>query len=326
VRYGVQDWDAVVAAVTQAPELVIATHVNPDGDAIGSALGASLALRKVGKTTHPTWGSSPVAVPFNYTFLPGAKTFVQPEDVPDADTLLAVDCGAADRLGSLQRLVTSARCVINVDHHTGNDEFGHLNVVVTSASSTAELITHILRDAGIEIDRDIATCLYTGIVTDTGRFQYSNSSPDVLRLAADLLALGVPAAKVAQEVFESSPFNYLKLTGRVLDRAVLHEDESFVYSWLTLADLEQTGVSLDETEKLIDLIRSTRSAEVAAMLKEQAGGSYRVSLRSKGPTSVGEIARAHGGGGHELAAGYTAPSVTEAVEGILEALRDHRGH
>ena len=325
MRYGVPDWDATVAALKHAPKLVIATHVNPDGDAIGSALGASLALRRLGKTTYPTWGSKPVAVPFNYTFLPGAKSFMQPEKVPDVDTLLAVDCGAAERLGSLRRLVESVRCVINVDHHAGNDEFGHLNVVVTGASSTAELITHLVRDVGIEIDRDIATCLYTGIVTDTGRFQYSNSSPEVLRLAADLLALGVPATKVAQEVFESSPFNYLKLTGRVLDRAVLLEDESFVYSWLTRADLKETGVSLDETERLIDLIRSTRSAEVAAMLKEQAAGSYRVSLRSKGPTSVGKIAREQGGGGHELAAGFTAPSIAEAIERILEALRNHRG-
>jgi phosphoesterase RecJ-like protein len=210
--------------------------------------------------------------------------------------------------------------VINVDHHSGNTEFGDLNLVVTTASSTAELVTHLLIDCDVEIDRDIATCLYTGVVTDTGRFQYSNTTPDVLRLAADLLAFDVPAAAIALEVFESSPFGYLKLLGRVLERAVLDESQSFVYSWLTLEDLAVTKVAPDETEKVIDVIRSTRSAEVAALIKEQPDGTFRVSLRSKGPTSVGEIARANGGGGHELAAGFTAASVDGATSAILSAL------
>jgi phosphoesterase RecJ-like protein len=145
-----------------------------------------------------------------------------------------------------------------------------------------------------------------------------------MRLAADLLARGVPHVEVAQEVFESSPFGYLKLTGRVLDRAVLDETISFVYSWLTLDDLDQTGVGIDETEKLIDLVRSTRSATVAAMFKEQPDGSYRASLRSKGPTSVGAIARSLGGGGHELAAGFTADSVEDAVAKVTAALTSTR--
>jgi bifunctional oligoribonuclease and PAP phosphatase NrnA len=157
------------------------------------------------------------------------------------------------------------------------------------------------------------------VVTDTGRFQYSNSSPDVLRLAADLLAHGVPAPAIAQEVFESSPFGYLKLCGRVLQRARLYAEERFVYSWVTLEDLTDTGVAMNETEKLIDLVRATRDADVAALFKEQGGDGFRVSLRSKGP-SVGAIARRNGGGGHELAAGFTAGDVEQAVSSIRRAL------
>ena len=325
MRNDVGDWDKVVQVLQDARDVVIATHVNPDGDALGSALGASLGLRKLGVRTHPSWGKSPLTVPANYTFLPGSDDFIQPEDLPDADVWLVVDCGAPDRLGELETRVAAAERVINVDHHTGNSEFGDLNVVVTSASSTAELVTSLLVDAGVEIDRDIATCLYTGIVTDTGRFQYSNTSPDVLRLAADLLAYGVPAAAIALEVFESSPFGYLKLLGRVLERAVLEQELGFVYSWMTLEDLTATDVAPDETEKVIDVVRSTRSAEVAALIKEQPDGKFRVSLRSKGPTSVGAIARSNGGGGHELAAGFTAESVDAATTAIISALERRAG-
>jgi phosphoesterase RecJ-like protein len=245
---------------------------------------------------------------------------VQPGDVPDVDTFLAVDCGAGDRLDGLLDKARRARVLINLDHHPGNDDFGTHNIVVTHVSSTAELVTRLLQDLNVEIDKDIATCLYTGIVTDTGRFQHSNSTPDTLRIAADLLALGVPATEIGQEVFDSSPFGYLKLVGRVLDRAVLFEDVRFVYSWLTLTDLAETGVSPDETDKLIDAVRSTRAADVAALFKEQPDGRYRVSLRSKGP-SVGAIARGRGGGGHELAAGFTAPDVETTVIALREELK-----
>lgn len=320
MRFEVPDWDSAAAALRGARSVVVACHVNPDGDALGSLFAASLGLERLGKKTYPTWGASPATIPFSYRFLPGADTVVQPGDVPETDVFLAVDCGAGDRLGSLEERARAAKVVINVDHHPGNDDFGTYNIVVTHVSSTAELITRLLQDLNVELDKDIATCLYTGLVTDTGRFQYSNSSPDTLRLAADLLALGVVATDIATEVFESAPFGYLKLVGRVLDRAVLFEDVRFVYSWLTLADLAETGVAPDETDKLIDAVRSTRAADVAALFKEQPDGRYRVSLRSKGP-SVGALARSRGGGGHELAAGYTAPDVEQSVIALREELK-----
>ena len=314
------DWHAAVAALREADEIAIACHVNPDGDALGSLFAASLGLARLGKRTYPTWGSTPAAIPFSYGFIPGADSLVQADEVPETETFLAVDCGAAGRLGDIEERARRSKVLINVDHHPGNDNFGTHNLVVTDVSSTAEIITRMLQDLGVEIDRDIATCLYTGIVTDTGRFQYANSSPETLRIAADLLAYGVPATEIAQEVFESSPFGYLKLVGRVLDRAILFEDVRFVYSWLTLADLAETGVAPDETDKLIDALRSTRAADVAALFKEQGDGRYRVSLRSKGP-SVGAIARRYQGGGHDLAAGFTAPDVEQTVIALREELK-----
>ena len=318
------DWDAVVDEFRSASEAVIACHVNPDGDALGATFALHLGLRKLGARTHPTWGADDVRVPSAYSWLPGADDLVASADAPDAPLFVAVDCGAIDRLGTLEGSARAAACLVNIDHHPGNDNFGRLNVVVPEASSSAELVAGLLRDAGVRFDRDIATCLYTGVVTDTGRFSYTNSRPEALRLAADLLEYGVDAPEIAQEVFESSPFAYLKLVGHVLERAVLHPDERFVYSWFTRADLDDVGVAMDETEKLIDLVRATRDADVAAMFKEQDDGRWRVSLRSKGPVSVGALARARGGGGHELAAGFTATDITGAVASILDDVRAER--
>lgn len=321
MRYGLAGWDDAVNALRAADEIAIGCHINPDGDALGSLLGATLGLRQLGKTVYPSWGDEPAVVPFSYRFLSGADTILQPGDVPAVPTFLAVDCGAGDRLGALEALARKAEVLVNVDHHPGNDDFGTINLVSPSASSTAEMIARLLQDLGVEFNKDIATCLYTGVVTDTGRFQYTNSTPETLRIAAELLEYDVPKTDIAQEVYESAPFGYLKLVGHVLERATLFEDEGFVYSWITLADLEETGVARDETDQLIDLIRSTRAAEVAAMFKEEPEGEWRVSMRSKGPRSVGEIARANGGGGHELAAGFTAPTLEGGVAAIRNALR-----
>jgi len=320
MRYEARDWDAAVSALAAANEVAIACHVNPDGDAIGSLLAASLGLQKLGKKTHTSWGDKLDEPHATLGFLRGIDDVVLPHELPETDTFLALDCGAGDRLGELEVLAQKAETLINVDHHPGNDEFGTINVVVPTASSTAELVAALLSDLGVEMDRDIATALYTGIVTDTGRFSYANSSPATLRLAADLLSFGVSAPDVAREVFESAPFGYLKLVGRVLERAELIPDARFVYSWVTRGDLDETGVASEETDRLVDTIRATRAVDVAALFKEQEDGEWRVSLRSKGP-GIAAFARSRGGGGHELAAGFTAPDRDEAVRALTAELR-----
>lgn len=313
------DWAPAVEALQRADDLVVACHVNPDGDALGSMLGAALAAHKRGARVWASWGASPLSLPFAYRWIPGAALVVQPEELPDATPFLALDCGAADRLGDLEVLARRSPCLINVDHHPGNDNFAALNLVHTGASSTAELVAGLISDLGVEIDAEIATCLYTGIATDTGWFQYHNASPSSLRLAADLLEKGVDAPGIAQQVLDSAPFGYMQLLGRALERAILDHSNRFVYSWITQTDLAQTRVNLDETEKLIDQIRSTRDADVAALFKEQPDGTYRVSLRSKG-RPIARLARTRGGGGHELAAGFTASDVEQTVASLVADL------
>jgi phosphoesterase RecJ-like protein len=298
--------------------------VNPDGDALGSLLAMSLGLRKRGAKTYPTWGTNPLPDVSNYSFMPGLDSLIQPMDVPETPVFIALDCGAADRLGDIEPLARKAATLVNIDHHPGNDDFGTINVVVPSASSTAELVMSLLEDAGIELDAAIATSLYTGIVTDTGRFSYSNTTPDTLRKAADLLEQGVSAPDIARELFESSPFGYLKLVGRVLERAELFPDERFVHSWVTQQDLADTDVALGETDRLVDVIRGTNAVEVAALFKEQKDGRWRVSLRSKS-RGIAAFARAHGGGGHELAAGFTAKDRDSSIQELLEELKADPG-
>lgn len=319
-RYGLADWDAAVAELRAAEEVVAACHVNPDGDALGSLMAVYLGLRQLGKKAYISWGATSPTSPYGYGFLNVDDALTEPAALPRPDTFLVLDCGAADRLGELEERALNSPCTINVDHHQGNDLFGTLNLVVPTASSSAELVMRLLQDCGVELDRDIATCLWTGVVTDTGRFQYSNTSPDTLRLASELLELGVPAPDLASEIWGSLPFAYLRLLGMVLCRAVLLADVKVVYSWVRLEDLESTGTSLDEAEGLIDALRSTRDADIAAIFKQQDDGRFRVSLRSKGPRSVGDIARARGGGGHELAAGFTADDIEATVEGIRRDL------
>ena len=319
-RYGLAAWDEALQALRDADEIALACHVNPDGDALGSLLGASLGLKKLGKKTYPTWGATPPSMPPGYGFMPGAADLITPVELPSVKTFWALDCGAGDRLGMVEETARRAETLINLDHHPGNDEFGTVNVVVTTAASTAELVAYMLMDLGVEIDKDIATCLYTGILTDTGNFQYASSTSETMRLAADLLDQGVEKTRIAQEVYESAPFGLLALAGRVLSRAKLHADERLVYSIVTHEDLRVTDVVMEEADGLMDLLRSTRDADVAILFKEQGDGVYKASLRSKGAISVGAIARARGGGGHELASGFTTDDVDGAVEGILKEI------
>ena len=316
----IPELEAAVAALQRAQTVALACHANPDGDAIGSLLAMKLGLDAMGKSTTASWGGPPLQVPPIFEFMAGADQIVPAADVPAADVFVAVDCGGSDRLGSLEALAKAAPVSINIDHHPGNDGFATHNLVVPGASSTAELVAQVLLELGVKIDPVIATALYTGVVTDTGRFSYPSATPRTLRLAADLLEAGADAPRIAQEIFESAPFGYLHLIGRVLDRAVLHESERFIYSWITQKDSLDSGIPMGETGDLIDLVRSTRDADVAALFKEQDDGKWRVSLRSRS-RPIGHIARERGGGGHDLAAGFTVDDRKAAVAEVLAAMQ-----
>jgi bifunctional oligoribonuclease and PAP phosphatase NrnA len=318
-----QEWQAAQAAIAGAGRAVITCHVHPDGDALGSALALHRALANAGRQAVVSF-SEPFTVAPHYRFLAGLDHLTPPDQVPRvADLFVCFDTGSLDRLGSLVDAFQGASRTVVIDHHASNTRFGQVNLIDPDAPASAVLCRELLRRLGLPLDREIATCLYTGLVTDTGRFQYQSTTPDTHLLAAELLGAGVEQYEVAKAVFETNNIDYLRLVGVALGRIVQVPDASLVWTRVGLADLAAHGVDMEETEGLIDLVRTDGASDVAAVLKEQPGGGHKVSLRSKGATDVGQLATRFGGGGHKYAAGFTSELDADTiVAALVEALAD----
>lgn len=313
-----------VEVIRGARSLALACHVNPDGDALGSMLALHHLCRGQGIPSVASW-SEPFVVAPHYTFLPGLHLTTKPQDFPEApEVMVTFDCGSLGRLGDLARPAQAAGELIVLDHHLSNDRYGTINVVDADAAATAVVVRELARSLGWPLTRDAALCLYTGLVTDTGRFQYSNTTPEVFELACELSQFDLPIAAVTRQLFEEHSFRYLKMVGACLARAELDRELGFVATWVTNFDLDGFDVGIEETEGLIDLVRRTAEAGVACVCKETAEG-IRVSLRSVSDVDVGTIAAQFGGGGHKYAAGFVAPyPVTGVLDGIKAALREQR--
>ncbi|HSM02700.1 MAG TPA: bifunctional oligoribonuclease/PAP phosphatase NrnA [Acidimicrobiia bacterium] len=307
-------------AIGSADSLAITCHVSPDGDALGSALGLAHAARAVGKNAIVSFGT-PFVVPPTLEFLDLAP-LVPPKQFPEEPEVMVVfDAGSFDRLVELGASAKRAGTLVVVDHHVTNEGFGDVQVIDGSVAASGQLAVYLLDELGWEIDRTVATCLLTAIVTDTGRFQYSSTSPETLRVAARLVEAGARPEEIGQRVYESVAFAYLKAASIVLGRAELEEELSLVWSWIGHEDLSTTGARYEDLDGLIDDIRIAREAGVAVLLKQVDKG-WKVSLRSRGEVDVGAIAVAHGGGGHHNAAGFTAARpLEEIIESIRSGLR-----
>lgn len=313
-------WARAVEVLTNSGEVIVACHVAPDGDALGAMLGLGSHLEQTGKKVWMSWGSAVLTVPFNYRFLPGVDRVVPPDRIPQTvQTFVAVDCGDAPRLELLASRFAAAGTRVNIDHHLSNTGFGDINLVDPGRASSSELAYELILRMGGQPSPDIATCLYTGVVTDTGRFQFSNTSAETLRLAAELRESGADHLAVAEQVYESAPFDQLHVLGTVLSRARL--EDGVVYSWLELKDLG--GLGMEIAEDFIDVLRAVREADIAMILKEQPEGGWKGSLRSRNDTDVSVVAQSFGGGGHAKAAGFSFDGTLEeliaAVRGRLAA-------
>lgn len=319
-------WEEAVATLRRVGDgrgrIVLACHADPDGDALGSMLALHLCLRRRGYRTVASWGSQPFQVPPQYTFLPGLGTLSPPRDVPShPELLVTVDAASTERLGLLEPLVGTAGTVLVIDHHASNPGFGDVNLVASKAAATAMLVEELIGRLGEPVDKAIATCLYVALVTDTGRFQHPSTDPAAMQLGGRLLGHGIAHEELNRQMFETHSFGYLKLLGRVLDRAEFLPEASLVWSLVSGSDLDDFGVALEETEGVIDLLRTAESAEVAMILKQTGEGGWRVSLRSKGEIDVGALATELGGGGHPYSAGFaTGGDPDEIVAGVRERL------
>jgi len=315
-----EELQAAADLIAGPGQLALACHVCPDGDALGSMLALHHLAAANGAASVASWGE-PFLVAPHYQFLPGLDLTTKPADFPaEPDVMVTFDCGSVRRLGELAPIASAAASagrLIVLDHHATNDRYGSINVVDPHAAATAVVVRRLAGLLHWPLNRDAAICLYTGLVTDTGRFQYSNTTPEVFELAQELAEFDLPIAAMSRQLFEEHRFTYLKLVAACLERAELDADLRFVVTWVTDEDLRRFDVSLEETEGLIDLIRRAVEAEVSCVLKESPEG-IRVSLRALSDTDVGAIATKFGGGGHRFAAGYTSAG---PIADVLSALR-----
>jgi bifunctional oligoribonuclease and PAP phosphatase NrnA len=316
------DRSAVADAIRGHDRFVVTTHENPDGDALGSLLASKLALDQLGKDAVMYLGGE-APLPAEYGFMPlGDLRRRLPEDAGDR-VLLAVDCANETRIGPDPEVLVSAPLVVNVDHHHDNTRFGTINLVDAGASSTGEVLRDVFRDVDVRLTPEIAEALYIALVTDTGRFQYRNTTSKALRLAAELVDAGADVHRVFEGVYETVQFAKLKLLARALERAQIYEGGRLVVSYLRRTDFQEVGAAEPYSEGIIDYLRAVEGADMAALIREPPRDTvptHRVSLRaSSDEIDVSAIARASGaGGGHRQAAGFSSDA---GLDEIVEFLR-----
>ena len=297
-------------AVRAHERFLVATHENPDGDALGSLVAMTLALEQLGKDVVE-YLAGEIPLPHEYRFMPLEKLVRElPGDVGDR-VVVALDAANERRLGpNPDELLDACRLVIDVDHHHDNTRFGDINLIVPDASSTGEILRDLFRELGVSLTPAIAEALYIAIVTDTGRFQYPNTTARALRLAAELVEAGADVQRVFQGVYENVAFGKLKLLARALEHARILEGGRVIVAYLSKEDFEQAGVEEPFSEGIIDHLRAVEGAELAALIREPPtpnGPKRRVSLRTtEDELDVSAIARKSGGGGHKQAAGFSS--------------------
>lgn len=318
--------DLLREKVEQGACVVVAAHVNPDGDALGGALALHLGLARLGLRSTPTVGEAPLKVPAALAELPGVGDLLPPGSLPrpgEVGLLITVDAASPDRLGRVASYLDAGVPCLKLDHHASSTDFGDLRLVAPGAAATVQIVAALLHELDVPLDRDIATCLYAGLVTDTGRFGYASTDRSAMELAGELIEAGAPHAELTTRLFDTRSIGELKLLGSALDRMVFEPDVAMIHSHVTHQELADVGLGLEALEAVIDVIRSADVAEVALVLKPAPDGTWKGSLRSRGEVDVGAIAAEFGGGGHARAAGFSSDDrPQEIVERVIALLRE----
>jgi phosphoesterase RecJ-like protein len=313
------DLAQVLQEIQQRRRFLVTSHARPDGDAIGSTLALAQILRKMGKSAAVILGDP---VPLLYHPLPGSETIVHSSQVNgDYDAVIILECDSVQRtrLRGLEN-----QFLINIDHHVSSRPFANINWIDPSAVATAELIFRLAQAAQVKITPEIATCLYTAVLTDTGAFCYAPTNACTFELAKFLVEHGADPGKIAQSVYFSSPMSKMCLLGAALSR--LERDGAITWMSITRHDMERFGALDEDCEGLVNYALGISGVEVAIFFREVAHERIRVSIRSKGAVNVAAIAQKFGGGGHECAGGFsTEGPVEEAAKRVLAELRGKSG-
>jgi bifunctional oligoribonuclease and PAP phosphatase NrnA len=315
------DVTAVADAIRSHDRFLVVTHENPDGDALGSILATKLALDELRKdSVMYLYGDAPL--PAEYSFMPLAELRRRLPDDWRERVLIAVDCANEARIGPEPEPLASGPLVLDIDHHHDNTRFGQVNLIVSNASSTGEVLRDLFAELGVELTPEIAEALYIALVTDTGRFQYSNTTAKALRLAAELVEAGADVHRIFRGVYETVQFAKLKLLARALERAQIYDGGRLVVSYLLRSDFADIGAAEAYSEGIIDYLRAVEGADMAALIREPPrsdGPTRRVSLRaSNDELDVSAIARKSGGGGHRQAAGFSSDASVEEITDFIQ--------
>jgi len=314
-----QQLPVVLEMIRAASHIVIGTHLNPDGDALGSALAVSHVLDQLSKP-HTVLCQHPA--PTNLAFLPGADRVRQEFDGPPADLAIILDLDALNRLGSVRDIFEPVPTKIVIDHHIPHDAPGDIRIISVKSPAASAILCDLFFDSDITITPEIATCLLTGILTDTGSFRYPNTTSHSMHLAAQLLEAGADISGVSEEVYMKKSLPSVKMLGRAIERARLSHDGQLTWVTIPYNVFVELGATDQDTEGIVNEMLSIRGVKVAAILREIRPGRIRGSLRSRDPVNVAEVAQAFGGGGHRNAAGVSFDGSLEVAEvQMVEALR-----
>jgi len=310
-----------IEIINNSENIYIGSHINPDGDNIGSLLALGMALKEMNKTVHLVKVDS---IPKDYQFLPNVHLISEPTQDEEFDLFIALDCSDLDRLGSGKEIALKANKILNIDHHITNDNFGHINMVFPPASSTGEIVYYLIKKLNIPINRDVAECLYVAISTDTGSFMYDSTSSNTHRVAADLLDKGINLNKITTQLYQNRSLERTRLFIEALKNLNLYYDGKVGTIKITQKMLKDNKATMEDTEGIISFIRDIENIEVACILKEYDKKEIKLSLRSKKYLDVSKVCLEFSGGGHKRAAGCTIfKDIEEAEESVLNSIKGY---
>ncbi len=303
----------ILEHIKKSDNVLVVSHAQPDGDAVGTTLAMGAALLKMGKKVTIY---SEGALPAIFRFLPSIDLFVNEiENIEEFDTAIVLDCGDICRIGELSDQVAKIPVIINIDHHGTNSQFGDFRIIDSHACATAEIVYNVITELGVEFDEAMAYGIYTGILTDTGSFLFQNTNAAAFAISSKMVEYGVDPYIVAQYVYAAYSLGRLKLLNMVLTTIEISKNGKLSTMFLSQGMLGETGTQLEDVYGLVNYAKHIEDVQVAALIREtcitsHGKGSYHVSLRSSGDVDVAEIARAKGGGGHHSAAGFKADEIT----------------
>ncbi len=309
--------------IEQAQSIIVFSHVSPDGDTLGSNIAISLMIEKYfGKKVDSVYVGT---LPSLYTYLPDYTRFIDVQTIDKNtkyDLAIAVDVASKDRMISGTTIYDNAQFRVNIDHHKTNNGYGDINIIDGDAACVGIILYNIFKEWGFEIPTDVARCIYTSLLTDTGGFKYENTSPETFMLAAELVRLGVSPTYEFRACYETKPQSMVQFQAYIISNAIFYNEGKIAFAKITRSDMSKFNASDDFTEGIVETLRTSKNVEIAAILKETKEGYTKVSLRSKN-IDVIPIVVDFGGGGHKFAAGCTIKKpVAIAFDKLLKRVQD----